>query len=70
MIPSGEHPFGAGGLTVREFRLGNGLVVLLLRDPAAPIVAFQTWFRVGSRHEQPGRTGLAHLFEHLMFNET
>jgi len=55
---------------VREYQLPSGLAVLLLRDPAAPIVAYQTWFRVGSRHEQPGRTGLAHLFEHLMFNET
>src|SRR5690606_31356330 len=35
----------------------------------APIVAYHTWFRVGSRHEREGKTGLAHLFEHLMFNE-
>jgi zinc protease len=34
------------------------------------VVAYHTWFRVGSRHETPGKTGLAHLFEHLMFNET
>jgi zinc protease len=34
------------------------------------VVCYQTWFKVGSRHEKPGKTGLAHLFEHLMFNET
>ncbi|MCS6911910.1 MAG: pitrilysin family protein [Myxococcales bacterium] len=65
-----EHPFGAGGLLARLFRLNNGLQVLLVRDATAPVLAYQTWFRVGSRHERPGRTGMAHLFEHLMFNET
>lgn len=50
--------------------LDNGLEVLVLSDPASPVVAFQTWFRVGSRHEREGKTGLAHLFEHLMFGET
>ena len=65
-----EHPFGAGGLHARMYRLQNGLQVLLLRDPAAPIFAYQTWFRVGSRDEREGKTGIAHLFEHLMFNET
>lgn len=65
-----EHAFGNGGLCARLFQLENGLRVLLLRDPAAPVFAYQTWFRVGSRHERPGKTGIAHLFEHLMFNET
>ena len=67
-----EHPFvsAQSGLTVRLHRLDNGLQVLLLRDPAAPIFAYQTWFRVGSRHEREGKTGIAHLFEHLMFNQT
>lgn len=57
-------------LTLRRFRLGNGLTVLTLVDRSAPTVSYHTWFRVGSRHERPGKTGLAHLFEHLMFNET
>ena len=57
-------------LRMRMYRMGNGLRVLLLRDPSAPVLAYQTWFRVGSRHERDGKTGLAHLFEHLMFNET
>jgi len=61
-------PFGAS--EVQRYRLDNGLSILLLVDRSAPVVAYATWFRVGSRHEQPGKTGLAHLFEHLMFNET
>jgi zinc protease len=62
-------PFGAF-MQVEKYRLANGLTVLLLVDPAAPVVAYQTWYRVGSRHERPGRTGMAHLFEHLMFKGT
>ncbi len=54
---------------VQRFRLGNGLRLLVLVDASAPVVSYFTWFRVGSRHERPGKTGLAHLFEHLMFNE-
>jgi len=57
-------------LPVRKWRLGNGLEAILCADPIAPVVALQTWLRVGSRHERPGKTGLAHLFEHLMFNES
>jgi zinc protease len=64
----GTIPFGKA-LTVERFRLDNGLDVLVCEDHSAPVVAYQTWFRVGSRHEKPGKTGLAHLFEHLMFNE-
>ena len=48
-------------------RLANGLRVVLSRDLGAPVVAVNLWYGVGSRHESPGRTGLAHLFEHLMF---
>jgi zinc protease len=75
----GSVPFGAssdlGALgaeppRVQRFRLGNGLRLLLLVDKSAPVLSYFTWFRVGSRHEKPGKTGLAHLFEHLMFNET
>jgi zinc protease len=64
----GEHPFGPS-LVVR-YGLSNGLTLLLLSDRSAPVVSYFTWFKVGSRHEKPGKTGLAHLFEHLMFNET
>jgi zinc protease len=62
-------PFGPA-LSVECFRLGNGLRVLICEDHSAPVVAYHTWYRVGSRHERVGKTGLAHLFEHLMFNET
>jgi zinc protease len=47
--------------------LSNGLDVLLHEDRACPIVAVNVWYHVGSKNEQPGRTGFAHLFEHLMF---
>jgi zinc protease len=58
------------GVTARRFRLANGLGVITAVDHRAPIVALQTWFRVGSRHERVGATGMAHLFEHLMFGQT
>jgi zinc protease len=58
------------GVTARRYRLGNGLGLISAIDRRAPIVALQTWFRVGSRHERPGATGMAHLFEHLMFGQT
>lgn len=61
-----------GTVSVRKWRLGNGLEVILMPDGAATSVAVMTWFRVGSRHENAaaGETGLAHLFEHLMFTQT
>jgi zinc protease len=61
-------PFGAS-LAIERFVMQNGLMVLLCEDKSAPVVSVHTWFRVGSRHEHEGKTGLAHLFEHLMFNE-
>lgn len=47
--------------------LANGLHVILLEEHAVPIVHVQVWYHVGSKDERPGRTGFAHLFEHLMF---
>ncbi len=47
--------------------LPNGLTVVLSEDHSTPIVNVQLWYHVGSRNEKPGRTGFAHLFEHLMF---
>src|SRR5512140_3055375 len=55
---------------VRETVLPNGLKILLLEDHKAPVAVFQIWYRVGSRNEQLGRTGLSHLLEHLMFKGT
>jgi zinc protease len=51
----------------RQFTLANGLNVILHRDTSIPVVAVNTWYHVGSANEKPGRTGFAHLFEHLMF---
>ena len=51
----------------REFRLENGLTLLVHEDRSLPLLGVNLWYRVGSRHESPGRTGFAHLFEHLMF---
>ncbi len=50
-----------------EFTLPNGLRVIVHTDRKAPIVAVNVWYHVGSKDEEPGRTGFAHLFEHLMF---
>ena len=47
--------------------LPNGLRVILSEDHTTPIVHLSVWYHVGSRNEKPGRTGFAHLFEHMMF---
>lgn len=51
-----------------QFTLPNGLRVVVHTDHKAPVVAVQIWYHVGSKDEAPGKTGFAHLFEHLMFN--
>ena len=51
-----------------EFTLDNGLRVIVHEDHKAPIVSVNIWYHVGSKNEKPGKTGFAHLFEHLMFN--
>jgi zinc protease len=48
--------------------LGNGLTLIVHEDRKAPIAAVNVWYHVGSKNEKPGKTGFAHLFEHLMFN--
>jgi predicted Zn-dependent peptidase len=58
---------GSGGLTATEHRLDNGLRLVLSEDHLTPVAAVCLWYDVGSRDEVEGRTGLAHLFEHLMF---
>jgi zinc protease len=65
----GAEPVGPV-LAVHRFVFDNGLVLLVSVDRTAPVVALQTWVRVGSRFERPGKTGISHLFEHLMFGET
>src|SRR6266498_2818077 len=53
-----------------EATLDNGLRVLVLEDHRSPVVSVQIWYRVGSRNERPGATGLAHFLEHMMFKGT
>ncbi len=55
---------------VQETTLANGLKVLLLERPASPVVTFQVWYRVGSRNEEDGKSGLSHFLEHMMFKGT
>ena len=57
-----------GLLRPLQAELSNGLRVRLLPEPSVDTLAYQTFFRVGSRNERPGLTGISHLFEHLMFN--
>ncbi|NJD10488.1 MAG: insulinase family protein, partial [Gemmatimonadetes bacterium] len=54
-------------IPIERFALTNGMRVVLSRDPRAPVVAVNLWYNVGSRNERAGRTGFAHLFEHMMF---
>ncbi len=67
-----EHKAAAGGMKVpelkyEEFKLPNGLTVLTHEDHRLPLVAVDLWYHVGPLNERPGRTGFAHLFEHMMF---
>ncbi len=55
---------------VKEFVLNNGLKVFLLEDHKSPAVTFQVWYRVGSRNEKDGKSGLSHFLEHMMFKGT
>src|SRR3954447_8978868 len=54
-------------LKVETYTLPNGLTVILHEDHTTPFVGVNLWYKVGSKDEKPGRTGFAHLFEHLMF---
>jgi zinc protease len=55
-------------LTIEDYRLANGLRVVLNEDHSAPLVAVNLWYHVGSKNERVGRTGFAHLFEHMLFS--
>ncbi len=58
------------GIAVREHRLGNGLLVLVVERPSHPVVSTMIWYRAGSRDEPSGATGVAHFLEHMMFKGT
>ncbi len=57
----------SGKISLERFKLDNGLEVVLHRDNSLPLVAINIWYHVGSKDERPGLTGLAHLFEHMLF---
>ena len=61
-------PSPAQNFNIQEHTLPNGMKILVQEDPAIPNVALYTFFRVGSRNEHEGITGLSHFFEHMMFN--
>ena len=65
-------PFSEAGLreSVFEAVLPNGLKVILLENHKVPLITFQVWYRVGSRNEAWGKTGLSHVLEHMMFKGT
>ena len=60
----------AQDMNVIEKVLPNGLKVLLKEEHKAPVVTFQVWYKVGSRNEKLGTTGISHLLEHMMFKGT
>jgi zinc protease len=66
--PAAADAAGKIDIPFQKFILDNGLTLIVHEDRKAPIVAFNVWYHVGSKNEKPGRTGFAHLFEHLMFN--
>ena len=61
------HSFKLKPLAIEEYALANGLQVVLNSDNAIPVVSVAVYYNVGSRNEREGRTGFAHLFEHMMF---
>lgn len=63
-----KQPVDAVDIPYKKFVLGNGLTLIVHEDHKVPIVAVNIWYHVGSKNEKPGKTGFAHLFEHLMFN--
>jgi len=69
VLVSGAAPDRPGTINIpfERYTLPNGLTVILSEDRATPTVAVNVWYHVGSKNEVPGRTGFAHLFEHVMF---
>ncbi len=57
-------------IPVEKYKLDNGMTVILRRDASLPVACVNIWYRVGAKDELPGRSGFAHLFEHLMFMGT
>jgi len=68
VLLAGRTPVAAVSIPVEEFTLDNGFRLLVHVDRSAPVISSYIFFRAGSRNERPGATGIAHLFEHMMFN--
>src|SRR5437764_11780664 len=66
-VPPNPDRTKAGEVPSTQFTLPNGLHVILHEDHTVPLITVNVWYHVGSAREKPGRTGFAHLFEHLMF---
>src|SRR5436190_777846 len=69
-LPDQQEPNPVALATISERTLPNGLRVLVRPRHSAPVVTTMMWYRVGSRDELPGATGIAHFLEHLMFKGT
>jgi zinc protease len=71
LLPSLQSPLASAetppSIPYEKYRLANGLEVILSQDRTLPLVAVDIWYHVGAANEEPGRTGFAHLFEHMMF---
>ncbi len=67
-VPAAATDITVPEIAFQKYVLGNGLVLIVHEDHKAPIAAVNVWYHVGSKNERPGKTGFAHLFEHLMFN--
>ncbi|MFP4095445.1 MAG: M16 family metallopeptidase [Cyclobacteriaceae bacterium] len=69
-LPAQDIPFSPDDIDIpyQKYVLDNGLRLIVHEDHKAPIVAVNVWYHVGSKNEKPGKSGFAHLFEHLMFN--
>lgn len=71
LVLSGVSPnFAASGPEVSHFKLANGMEVVVIPDRRTPVVTHMVWYRVGSADEPPGKSGIAHFLEHLMFKGT
>ena len=63
-------PYSLNAAEVKEYKLQNGMKVIVLEEHKAPVATFQVWYRVGSKDEPSGKSGISHLLEHMMFKGT
>jgi zinc protease len=70
VVAAAATPAGAQQVEFEKYALPNGMTVILHEDHSLPVATVNIWYRVGAQDEPPGRSGFAHLFEHLMFMGT